>query len=97
MVRQHHQLNGHEFEQTPGDTGGQKSMVCYSPWRFKDLEEKGVAEDEMVRQHHQLNEHEFEHTPGHTGGQRKLVCYSPWVAKSKDMTQRLNNEYLDNK
>ena len=21
MVRQHHQLNGHEFEQTPGDSG----------------------------------------------------------------------------
>ena len=22
MVGQHHQLNGHEFEQTPGDSGG---------------------------------------------------------------------------
>ena len=26
------QLNGHEFEQTSGDSGGQKSLVCYSPW-----------------------------------------------------------------
>ena len=26
MVRQHHQLNGHEFEQTPGDTGGQRRL-----------------------------------------------------------------------
>ena len=25
MVRQHHQLNGHECEQTPGATGGQES------------------------------------------------------------------------
>ena len=24
MVRQHHQLNGHEFEQTPGDSGGEE-------------------------------------------------------------------------
>ena len=24
MVRQHHQLNGHEFEQTPGDSGGHR-------------------------------------------------------------------------
>ena len=24
----HHQLNGHEFEQTLGDSGGQKSMAC---------------------------------------------------------------------
>ena len=23
MVRQHHQLNGHEFEQNPGDSEGQ--------------------------------------------------------------------------
>ena len=27
MVRQHHQLNGHEFEQTPGDSGEQGSLV----------------------------------------------------------------------
>ena len=27
MVRQHHQLNGHEFEQTPGDSGGQRSLT----------------------------------------------------------------------
>ena len=26
MVRQHHQLNGHEFEQTPGDSRGQRSL-----------------------------------------------------------------------
>ena len=32
MIRLHHQLNGHEFEQTPGDGGGQKSLVCCSPW-----------------------------------------------------------------
>ena len=24
--------NGHEFEQTPGDSEGQGSLVCYSPW-----------------------------------------------------------------
>ena len=30
--RQHHQLNGYEFEQTPGDSGGQRSLARYSPW-----------------------------------------------------------------
>ena len=30
MVEQH-QLNGHDFEQTLGDSEGQKSMVCCSP------------------------------------------------------------------
>ena len=28
MVGWHHQLNGHEFEQTPGDSGGQRTLVC---------------------------------------------------------------------
>ena len=32
MVGWHHQLNGHEFEQTPGDNEGQGSLVCCSPW-----------------------------------------------------------------
>ena len=27
MVRQHHQLNGHEFEQSLGDSGGQRSLA----------------------------------------------------------------------
>ena len=31
MVRQYHWLNGHEFEQTLGDSEGQVSLECYSP------------------------------------------------------------------
>ena len=27
----HHQLNGHESEQTPGDSEGQGSLVCCGP------------------------------------------------------------------
>ena len=32
MVGWHHQLNGHEFEQTLGDGEGQGSLMCCSPW-----------------------------------------------------------------
>ena len=32
MVGWHHRLNGHEFEQTLGDSGGQGSLTCCSPW-----------------------------------------------------------------
>ena len=32
MVEWHHQLNVHEFEQTPGDVEGQGSLACCSPW-----------------------------------------------------------------
>ena len=31
LVREHHRLNGHEFKQTSGDSGGQKSLIGYSP------------------------------------------------------------------
>ena len=36
MVGWHHQLNGPESEQTPGDSEGQESLVCCSPWGHKE-------------------------------------------------------------
>ena len=36
MVRWHHQLNGHDFEQAPGDGGGPESLACCSPWGHKE-------------------------------------------------------------
>jgi len=38
MVGWHHRLNGHEFEQTPGDSEGQGSLACCSPWGHKELD-----------------------------------------------------------
>ena len=32
MVGLHHQFNGHELGQTPGDGEGQGSLACCSPW-----------------------------------------------------------------
>ena len=34
MVKYHH--HGHEFEQTPGDSEGQGSLICCSPWGHKE-------------------------------------------------------------
>ena len=31
MAGWHHQLNGHESEQTPEDSEGQESLACSSP------------------------------------------------------------------
>ena len=36
MVGWHHRLSGHEFEQTPGDSEGQGSLACCSPWGHKE-------------------------------------------------------------
>ena len=38
MVRQHHWLNGHEFEQTLGDSEGCGSVACWGPWGHKELD-----------------------------------------------------------
>ena len=37
MVGWHHWLNGHDFEQTPGNSEGQGSLACCSPWGRKEL------------------------------------------------------------
>ena len=49
----------------------------------------------MVGWHHQLNGHEFEQALGDVEGQGSLVCYSPWGRKVSDMTERLNNKFLN--
>ena len=36
MVGLHHQLNGHEFEQAPGDGDRQEGLACCSLWSHKD-------------------------------------------------------------
>ena len=38
MVGWYHRLNGHQFEQAPGDGEGQRNLVCCSPWGHKDLD-----------------------------------------------------------
>ena len=38
MVGEHHQLNGYEFEQIPGDSEGQGSLACCSLWGRKELD-----------------------------------------------------------
>ena len=36
MVEWHHWPNGYEFEQALGDSEGQGSLVCCSPWSWKE-------------------------------------------------------------
>ena len=34
----HHQLDGHEFESTPGIGGGQGGLACCDSWGHKELD-----------------------------------------------------------
>ena len=36
LVGRHHWLNAHQFEQAPGDSDGQGSLACCSPWGHKE-------------------------------------------------------------
>ena len=36
MVGWHHRHDGHEFEQAPGVSDGQGSLMCCSPWGRKE-------------------------------------------------------------
>ena len=36
MVGWHHQLDGYESEQTPGDGEGQGSLACCGPWGHRE-------------------------------------------------------------
>ena len=38
MIGWHHQLKGHELDQTPGDVEGHGSLACSNSWGPKDLD-----------------------------------------------------------
>ena len=38
MVGWHHRLDGHEFEQTLGNSEAQGGLECCSPWGLKELD-----------------------------------------------------------
>ena len=46
MVERHHWLNGHEFEQTQGDSEGHGSLMCCSSWGRR------VGQDLATKQHY---------------------------------------------
>ena len=52
MVGWHHQLDGHEFKQAPGDGDGQESLVCCSPWGHKELDTtEQLNNDDLLSNH----------------------------------------------
>ena len=56
LVGWHLRLNGHEFEQTPGDGEGQGSLVCCSSWGCRvrhDLETE--QQQQMIRVYHLIH------------------------------------------
>ena len=48
MVGCYHRLNGHEFEHALGDSEGQESLACYSPWGHKEADTTGRLNNNNV-------------------------------------------------
>ena len=47
MVGWHHRLDGHEFEQTPGDCEGQGSLACCRSWGSLSIRYSLAAEQHI--------------------------------------------------
>ena len=90
MVGWHHGLNEHEFEQTLRDSGGQRSLVCCSPW--------GCKESDMIEWLHNnfcgitlwKGWVHARTSPGQVS-QEKLGCQNPW--NSAQAIQALQNTW----
>ena len=64
MVGWHPRLNGYEFEQTLGDSGGQRSQACCSPQGHKEsdnlvTEQQTTTDEKLVRGWEDLLEEEM--------------------------------------
>ena len=54
MVGWHHRLNGHEFEKTPGNSEGQGTLACSSPWGGKKSDMTLSDWTTTAKQHNEL-------------------------------------------
>ena len=82
MVEWHHQLNGHEFEQTLGDGEGQESLVYCSPW--------GHKESDVTEQLNNNNEPGRRPSPDHAG--IMVLDFQPLkVLKINSVVYKLSN------
>ena len=54
MAGWHHQCNGHELEQAPGDDVGQGGLACCSPWGCKESDATGQLKNNICNVEHIL-------------------------------------------
>ena len=83
---------GHEFEQTQGNSGGQASLACYSPWGCRVRQNRATKKQQQITLMGFLGGEAIKTLPAMKGqedptpvllpgqfhGQRSLVGYSPW-------------------
>ena len=88
MVRQLHWLNGHEFEQTLGDSDGQRSLMCLSP--------RGCKEQDMTQRLNKNNEQCLGVISGDSIAFMFQSCHSSWTIYNQEKASIFhlyNNNY----
>ena len=86
----HCQLNGHEFEQTPGDSEGQGSLISCSPWGHKESEMTVTEQQQswITFQHMHVREHIRLHCVEKSWGTERKIARLQSSRK-----QKKNNEW----
>ena len=76
MVGWHHRLDGHEFDQAPGDGEGQGSLACCSPQGGKDrVTEQQQRFQKMLEKFHSTS---FSESSRHLGCVFSVVLKDHW-------------------
>ena len=57
IVGWYHWLNGHEFEQTQGDSEGQRSLMCCSPWDRRIRHDLQTKQQDENRENENIKRH----------------------------------------
>ena len=57
MIGSHHQLNGHDFEQTPGGSEGQGSLASCSPWGCRVRHDLATEQQQFSSTFHLIWKH----------------------------------------
>ena len=83
MVSYHHQLNGHEFEQTPRDGGRQGSLAYCSPWGHR------VGRDLVTERqgHAPATGREGEKEFRYFILRKNLILYKTWARRHEVLTK----------
>ena len=88
VVGWHHRFNGHEFEQTPGDSKGQRSLGCFSPCGHKESDTTEGQNNNPVNTIGYIVLSAFVLTSRHPGPEIKIPeprdCHTEWSKSDRE-------------
>ena len=76
MIRQHHQLSGHELEQILGDSEGPGSLTCCSSWDHKKVRHD-LATEQQIQNKEWVHSHQYQKNKLIKNGQKTWIDIFP--------------------